>query len=113
MGDRAQICIKMMGDKGKVYLYTHWQGTELLATLKRALARRERWGDPEYLARIIFCEMVKGSEGSPTGFGIGTYPHTDVSYPIPVLDCINAEITWEGPRGASMLPQSFDHFIGE
>ena len=68
MGDRANIKVTGVGD---VYLYTHWSGEELPETLKAALARgKARWDDPQYLSRIIFCEMVKGQERDCTGYGI-------------------------------------------
>lgn len=68
MGDRANI--KVCG-AGNVYLYTHWAGTELPGTLQAALERgKARWDDAQYLARVIFCEMVHGDEGELTGYGI-------------------------------------------
>ena len=75
MGDRANVKIVEEGSPGyssTVYLYTHWNGTELPKTVQTALARRERWDDPYYLARIVFCEMVKGQEREATGFGISS-----------------------------------------
>lgn len=69
MGDRGNIIIRDEGAPD-LYLYTHWNGSDLPKTLKRALSRKERWEDSAYLARIIFCEMVKGSEADATGFGI-------------------------------------------
>ena len=69
MGDRANIKMKTGADE--VHLYTHWAGSELPAILKSALERgRSRWNDSQYLARIIFCEMVKGCEMEEMGFGI-------------------------------------------
>lgn len=69
MGDRANIEI-LEGDES-VYLYTHWHGSEMPEMLRRALNRgEERWSDPPYLARIVFCEMVSGFETELTGFGI-------------------------------------------
>lgn len=70
MGDRGNIIVKDMGSE--VYLYTHGTGSYLPETLKRALARKQRWDDGPYLARIIFCEMIKGSEADETGFGISS-----------------------------------------
>jgi len=68
MGDRANIKVTGCGD---VYLYTHWNGYELPKILKQALIRgRDRWDDPQYLARIIFCEMVRGYEMENSGYGI-------------------------------------------
>lgn len=75
MGDRGNIV--MENGKERVYLYAHWTGTELPEVLRRALERgKERWDDPPYLTRIIFCEMLKtsGKEALDelTGFGIWT-----------------------------------------
>lgn len=69
MGDRANVYIKNEGTQG-VYLYTHWSGTELPATLQAALKKRWRWNDYQYLARIIFDEMTKDDHGEETGYGI-------------------------------------------
>jgi len=71
MGDRGNIIVE--DGKSKVYLYTHWGGSELKEILMSALKRgKERWTDGQYLARIIFCEMVKGDEKGLTGFGISS-----------------------------------------
>lgn len=66
MGDRANVYVKQAG----VYLYGHSSGYDLAATVKRAIARKQRWDDESYLARIIFCEMVGPYVTSETGFGI-------------------------------------------
>jgi hypothetical protein len=92
MGNRAQVAIKGH-DKACVYLYTHWQGHTLANTVKRALTKQWRWDDPEYLARIVFCEMVKGAEADETGFGIGTSKHGDLNNPLIVLDCNKQTVT--------------------
>ena len=76
MGDRANIFIKSdlgYGDGRGVYLYTHNDGDELPVKLQAALARRERWSDDSYLARVISCEMVKGEERDSMGYGISAY----------------------------------------
>lgn len=70
MGDRGNIIVK--DADSKVYLYTHWSGSDLPHVLKRALDRRQRWDDGPYLTRIIFCEMIKGNEQDETGFGISS-----------------------------------------
>ncbi len=74
MGDRANIHIREDHADHGVYLYTHWNGTELPATLQKALARKQRWNNPAYLARIIFDTMTDGEHGSETGHGIATRP---------------------------------------
>jgi hypothetical protein len=70
MGDRANV--KIVEGKSKVFLYTHWRGTNLPLILQEALQRGERWDDGPYLARIIFCKMVEGAEKDTTGYGISS-----------------------------------------
>lgn len=92
MGDRAQVLVK---DEG-VYLYTHWGGHALQAVVRRALARRERWDDPEYLARILFCEMIGDDVDGETGYGIGTNEHCDNEHPVVVVNCADQTVTIDG-----------------
>lgn len=71
MGDRGNIIVKDRGSQ--VFLYTHWGGYELPNVLKDALIRGEdRWNDGQYLARVIFCEMVKDDIEGTTGYGISS-----------------------------------------
>jgi hypothetical protein len=70
MGDRANVYVHE-GDQPGVYLYSHWGGSTLPQVVRDALARGARWDDPDYLTRIIFCEMVKGDVSGTTGYGIG------------------------------------------
>ena len=75
MGDRANVVIPQEGHDGlNVYLYTHWGGSELPAAVQKALARRVRWDDQQYLARIIFDAMTEGLVGAETGHGITACP---------------------------------------
>jgi hypothetical protein len=95
MGDRGNIAVLQHGDSKdapeQVWFYTHWSGSEIEQTLRTALARRQRWSDESYLARIIFCELVKGSENEETGFGIST-GLSDNEYPILVCDVPNQRV---------------------
>lgn len=94
MGDRGNISIPQ-GDGTSVWLYTHWTGSRLPRTLQAALRRGEdRWDDTPYLARIIFCEMITGSEGETTGFGISTSLQ-DNEYPLLVVDTANQQVRVE------------------
>lgn len=70
MGDRANV--KIVDRESTVYLYTHWAGSELPSTLQSALARKQRWNDGQYLAKIIFSQMVKDHEDAETGYGISS-----------------------------------------
>ena len=69
MGDRANV--KVEDGDSTVFLYTHWDGSGLPIILKNALLKKERWDDGQYLARIIFQEMI-GSDESTTGYGISS-----------------------------------------
>ncbi len=79
MGDRGNICVKNGSDR--VYLYTHWHGCELPMILQKALRKGVNWGDPQYLARTIFCEMISNDKDSDNGFGISS-TLTDNEHPI-------------------------------
>jgi len=89
MGERGQIFIKDTG----VYLYTHWGGYELKETLQKALAKNWRWGDEEYLARVIFSVMIEDEVNEETGYGIGTQIHGDLNHPLLIVDVNEKTIT--------------------
>jgi hypothetical protein len=62
MGDRGNIVVihKVYGaeDYEGVWLYSHWGGSRLEQTARKAVANSGRVGDPDYLTRIIFCNMI-------------------------------------------------------
>jgi len=112
MGDRGQVRFIYSDYSGhaeprEVWFYTHWGASVLWECVASALARgKGRWDDEEYLARIIFCEMVGNDVEGTTGFGIGMSRHGDVWQVITV----NAEqqtVTVEKPP---IGPVSFDVF---
>lgn len=111
MGDRGNIAIAQPESEAVVYFYTHWGGYEIPQTLQRALARHERWNDGPYLARIIFCEMVKNDIDGETGFGIST-TEQDNSYDIPIVDAMTQTVTVL-PYGRSKPPVTvtFDDWV--
>jgi hypothetical protein len=85
MGDRGSIAIEQGGERDRLYLYTHWGGSEVQHVLARALAKRKRWGDPAYLTRIVLNEL-QGDDRGDTGFGICVmHPCDDDGYPTPTL----------------------------
>lgn len=93
MGDRGNVLIGYK-DRPGVYLYTHWEGTELPKTVQKALAKRWRWDDEAYLTRIIFDEMTDGQHGRENGFGISTdMLDNQIARPIINLDCYNKTVT--------------------
>ena len=111
MGDRGQVLVKDIG----VYLYTHWGASGLIDVVREAIARRERWDDPEYLARIVFCAMVAGQEKELTGFGIGTHLHDDV-WRLVELDCDEEKIRvfqigYDDSSRELELEQTFKEFV--
>jgi len=86
MGDRGNIVMKQSGDHGKIFFYTHYDGSDLPRILQAALVRGEdRWDDEPYLGRIIFCELVKNDVLGNLGYGITTY-QTDNEHPVLYVD---------------------------
>lgn len=99
MGDRGNIAVRQPRSGTSIYLYSHLGGTELPEVLQKALAKRWRWDDHEYLTRIIFDEMTMGDQGAETGFGIGVAP-PDNEHPILEVNCdtqyVNVQRTGRG-----------------
>lgn len=94
MGDRVNIAVE---DKGKrVWFYGHWSGYDAPEIVREALARKERWNDPSYLARIIFCVMVGNSDNlkGTTGLGVSTEPG-DNEYPFLIVNCDKQTVSIE------------------
>ena len=100
MGDRAYIFVA--DDKSRddallgVYLFTHWGGSDLPFVFQAALALRLRWDDPSYLARIVFCAMVRGVEEEEAGFGISA-TLGDNDHLVIVADCQNRKVAFCRP----------------
>lgn len=91
MGTRAQCKIKDTG----VYLYQHCNGYDLMDKVVSAVngdVGKHRQDDPEYLTRIIFCNMIKDDVDGETGYGIGVEQHGDIEYLVTV-DCEKKTIT--------------------
>lgn len=92
MGDRANVAILQRKGEGRpeneaVWLYSHWGGHCIAEQVQAALKKApDRWTDDSYLARVIFCEMLRGSLDGTTGFGIST-SIGDNEYPVLVVDC--------------------------
>lgn len=116
MGDRGNVGIRENDET--VYLYTHWSGSELPETVRAAMNRaKDRWDDAPYLARIVFCEMIKGQESETTGFGIAA-SLCDNEHDIIVLDVDAQKVEVFGPDGALAEPgelkasMTFEAFAG-
>lgn len=92
MGDRANIFIKQDVTNEGIWLYSHWGGRDLAATLQRAIKKMWRWEDEHYLARIIFDEMIGENQGDELSFGISTRM-CDNEYPILCVDCQAQTVT--------------------
>lgn len=122
MGDRGQVRLISKGQPD-IYLYTHWGADRLPKTVAEALDRgRGRWGDDEYLNRIIFSEMIQGEVLEDTGFGIGTGLHGDVWRVVEVchqdqtVRVLNKEYPnddYNQPTWVTVLWQPFDEFVSE
>lgn len=99
MGDRGNIAIQYEGNKAKrVYFYTHWKGSDMSKIVAAALERgKGRWGDDSYLARVIFCELVKDDVEGETGYGI-SLDAGDNEHPFLVVDLESQTVFQESDR---------------
>lgn len=81
--------VQVVGPHGSVYLYTHDNAGTLVSIVHEVLSRRERWNDPDYLSRMLFCAMIPNDQwNSDKGFGIGTQYYIDAN----LLIVINTEM---------------------
>ncbi len=95
MGDRANILVKESTEDSGVYLYTHGEGSILPEKLHKALAKKVRWNDCQYLTRIIFDVMTENNHGEETGYGISAFLG-DGSDRVLVVDCDNQTVSYKG-----------------
>lgn len=88
MGDRASVKLNFGSRDDQalppIYLYSHWGGSDMPATLALALRRGEsRWDDDSYLARIIASAVfVDAGITDTTGAGLSPYPIEDVHFEV-------------------------------
>lgn len=102
MGARVQVKIIDSVATPPVYLYAHWgAGGETLQSVHAAMCRGVRWGDAEYLARIIFETMILSELGQETGHGIGTGLHGDVEELI-VVDTLKQRVCMTRGYGSTI-----------
>lgn len=105
MGDRGNIKVIGAGPHA-IYFYTHNGGSYLDEVLKPVIAQRKRWSDGAYLARMIFCQMVKNDISGEYGYGIATSP-PDNEHSILCVDT-NAQIIY---REGSNIQYTFERYI--
>lgn len=116
MGDRSNIVVVSRGWSSgeggyvhdplkdtRVYLYGHWMGDKAIEHAVHGL-RSGRVNDPSYLARIIFCSMVKESIEGKTSFGISAVI-TDNEYPVIVIDGEGGEVWLEDGNTSPVTPK--------
>ena len=75
----AQVEI-IEGSRCRLYLYTHYDAANIVGIVRQVLARRKRWDDPDYCARILFRKMIDDQDkDADDGYGIGTMLYADVN----------------------------------
>ena len=104
MGDRGNIVIRDSEPDDDVVFYTHWSGADVAAVVCRALAKKWRWDDANYLARIVFCELVKGHENEETGYGISRHLAGDNEHSVVVVDVGKQEVFFSESDEDNLLP---------
>jgi len=104
--------VEIVGPYGRVYLYTHSGAGSLVNDIHSVLSMRQRWDDPDYLAKMVFCKMVPVEcWNTDLGFGIGTQLYADVNLLI-TLDTINQKILLQSATDKHYkLQNSFKDFV--
>lgn len=109
--------VEIISPYGRVYLYSHDYAKTLVSDVHRVLSKKKRWDDPDYLSRMIFCEMIPTEFWeSDTGFGIGTQMYADVNLLVTidtVKEIIKISSYGSGVPDVKMTIQDFvDNFYG-
>ncbi len=79
MGDRRMAEIKT--SEGSLYVYTHWQGSQLPEMAREAVkAAENRLGDEPYWVRIVVDQLTKDGRDQETGFGLLLKPLCEDEY---------------------------------
>jgi hypothetical protein len=104
--------VEIVGPYGRVYLYTHSGAGSLVNDIHSVLSMRQRWDDPDYLAKMVFCKMVPVEcWNTDLGFGIGTQLYADVNLLI-TLDTVNQKILLQSATDKHYkLQNSFKDFV--
>jgi len=77
--------IEIIGEYGSVFLYTHDLAHTLIHAIHDILSKKEKWNDPDYFTRMLFCRIVPPELWNTNdGFGIGTQMYADVKFFITV-----------------------------
>jgi hypothetical protein len=83
VGDRANVVVQQGVKVSEVFLYTHWGGLELPAVVTKALQDgQRRWDDAQYLARMVFCRMICGTDGKANPEDVFGKPATGSRLPL-------------------------------
>jgi len=116
MGDRGNIKV-YQGENSKqaVYLYSHYDGSDMCNILHKALSRNLRHDDHFYLTRIIFCELVKNDVNGELGYGIAT-SRADNQHTILGVNTFTKTITferenWETGKVKVFAKMTFEDFL--
>ncbi len=106
MGNRANI--KFVEDGGgTIFFYSHWGGPATVrGWLHRALSKRERWDDSQYLAAIIMREAAKDNLEGTTGIGLSTQIG-DNGHPVLIAD-VNTQTVSLGKK-----KWTFEEFVAD
>lgn len=100
--DRRTESVPMVG----IYVYSHWGGTYLPERLREALLFAEsRWGDYQYLNRIIISQVFMDSHNSTTGAGI-SLNLCDNEHDIIICDVFKEEVSF-AKRGDETNPSNW------
>lgn len=77
-----------------VCLYSHNEAYKIPQIIKDVLSKKARWYDGNYLARMLFSEMIKDDIAGMSGFGISTEILGDIQF-LAIVDVKTSTIILE------------------
>ena len=114
MSDIGNVLVRH--GKSAVFLSTASAGGSLPVVVRGALARRERWNDGPYLARIVFCQMIRLNEvdadwaadwriDGTLGYGISSRLDAagDAAHPVIALNADTQDVLYLTVEAASRI----------
>ena len=93
MGDRATFVFEQK-DGNAIYLYGHWAGEGMMATLADAMVfawDRIQMDDEPYATRMMISNIIDVEWKQETGWGLSTY-YCDSEHSVPVINVIDKTV---------------------
>ena len=104
MGDRGIVKL-VFENSSQICIYSHWEGSNLVSLVREAIAKKWRWDDPTYLARIIVDYVTKSGRDKEDSWGLATSENDCDGTVAIVVYLARNTVNWDG------IERSFESFL--